>query len=162
MYDLVVVLVSPDEADPVCCAVARLAAYIHKDDCGPEPCGNGCWWDGCALAGKVRAFSGGIATGSFPADHPIKSPADEARRAGDIDIRLVCLGRKVPGALTLPDGQLRWVGQPPRPMIWELPDVARYEDLMSEFPDHIAVPMGATGSAGMLTVRQSPQVIGGN
>ena len=144
MYDLVVVLVSPDESDPVLGAEALLAVYMHKDYCEreTEPCGNGCWWDGVRAGWQGTGFFWWDRYGMLPAGHPIRSPGDEARRAGDIDVRLVCLGRKVPAALVLPDGQLNWIGQPPRPMIWELPDIARYEDLMGKFPDHIAVPMG--------------------
>jgi hypothetical protein len=139
MYELVVVLVSPEEPDPVPVASAQLAPYVHKDECGSVPCGNGCWWD------AVRAgWRGGPGFfwydryGEVPVDHPIEAPADEARRAGDIDIRLAW---RIPGAIILPDGQLRWVGDGPRAPFYTLRDVARYEDLLREFPDHTAVPM---------------------
>jgi hypothetical protein len=138
MNELVVVLVSPDEPDPVRGASRQLAPYIHKDECGSVPCGNGCWLDGVRAGWAAVGFFWWDRYGEAPADRPIKTPADEARRAGDIDVRLTW---RVPCAIILPDGQLHWVGNGPRPLHCTLRDVAHYEDLLSQFPDHIAVPM---------------------
>lgn len=136
---LVVVLVSPDEPDFVAAASARMARYVHTDECGSVPCNNGCWWC-CVRAGWEHApgFFWRDRYGETPAVHPVKVPADEARRAGDIDVRITW---NIPGALILPDGQLHWVGREPLVADASLREVGQYEDLLTKFSGHMAVPM---------------------
>jgi hypothetical protein len=116
-----------------------MAPYVHKEECGSVPCGNGCWWGFIRVGWEYApGFVWSDRYGEVPADHPIKVPVDEARRAGDIDVRITW---KIPGALILPDGQLHWVGSEPLPMVVTMRDIAQYEDLLTKFSDHVAVPM---------------------
>jgi len=148
-YDLVLVLVSPEEPEPIDRACELVAPLMHDrdyrccranrdeddGDTGPA-CGH--YWDAGPNLGRRQV---GILWrdryGAVMEEHPIINPLDELRRAGDIDLRATFL---VPSTLITPGGECHLMDGNPHTMCARLADIARYEDRLAQYPNCLAVP----------------------
>jgi hypothetical protein len=156
MYELVLVLVPPDERDPLARADELISPYLYRDDRipddeysemneeGPEAEGHQGsgdeppYWDSADVGWRGKGRLWWDRYGNLPDDHPITKPADEIRRAGEIDSRATML---VPSGLVTPDGELHPLGESVHRDYYSLADYAEYEDRLAAHADHLAVPM---------------------
>jgi hypothetical protein len=153
-YELVLVLVPQDEAEPIERACELVAPFMHDEaslrceanasenqDAGTGTSGPACghhWDAGPDLGRRAVGILWRDRYGAVMKEHPITRPIDELRRVGDINLRATFL---VPTTLITPDGECYFTDGAPHGMAATLADVARYEDRLAQYPDCLAVPI---------------------
>jgi hypothetical protein len=158
MYELILVLVPPDERDPIARADELISPYLYGDDriSGgeySETFGNEDdpeadalqggkdeppYWDSADVGWRAEGRRWWDKYGNLPADHPITKPADEIRRAGEIDSRATILA---PCGVVTPDGELHPLGNSVHEEYYSLAEYAEYEERLAAHADHLVVPM---------------------
>jgi hypothetical protein len=141
MYELVLVLVPPDERDPLARADELISPYLYPGDEYSETCENEDappYWNSASVGWQGKGRLWWDRYGNLPDDHLITKPVDETRRAGEIDSRATWL---VPGGVVTPDGELHLLGKSAHQDYYSLAEYAEYEDLLAAHADCLAVPM---------------------
>jgi hypothetical protein len=160
-YELVLVLVPPDDPSPVDRAYALITPFWHHQDKNCCPVGEGAedeheddgedensdeaesapqhYWDyGSTIGWRLQGALWRDRYGEIPADHPINSSLDEVRRAADIDLRALLLD---PEALITPDGTCHFMDEPHKGEFASTRKLAEYEDRLAAHPDCLTVPI---------------------
>jgi hypothetical protein len=158
MYELILVLIPPNERDILARADELISPYLYpvdgiSGDEYTETFGNeghpeaGArqdskdappYWDSADVGWRAEGRLWWDKYGNLPDDHPITKPADEIRRAGEIDSRATMLA---PVGVVTPDGELHPLGNSVHGDYYSLAEYAEYEERLAAHADHLVVPM---------------------